>query len=49
MQGHQVVRHGRSAARSMGARRQSPQAIEVVTGDLSTMWGARGVAEQSIA
>jgi NAD(P)-dependent dehydrogenase (short-subunit alcohol dehydrogenase family) len=37
--GHQVVLHGRSPARSTGARRQLPQAMAVVTGDLSTVRG----------
>jgi NAD(P)-dependent dehydrogenase (short-subunit alcohol dehydrogenase family) len=45
-QGHQVVLHGRSAARSRDAHHQLPQALEVVTGDLSTVRGAREVAEQ---
>jgi NAD(P)-dependent dehydrogenase (short-subunit alcohol dehydrogenase family) len=45
-QGHQVVLHGRSATRSTDARRQLPQALEVVTGDLSTVRGAREFAEQ---
>ncbi|MGC1353665.1 MAG: SDR family NAD(P)-dependent oxidoreductase, partial [Xanthobacteraceae bacterium] len=45
-QGHQVVLHGRSAARSADARDQLPEALEVVTGDLSTVRGARTVAEQ---
>jgi NAD(P)-dependent dehydrogenase (short-subunit alcohol dehydrogenase family) len=45
-QDHQVVLHGRSAARSTDARRQLPQALEIVTGDLSTVRGAREVAEQ---
>jgi NAD(P)-dependent dehydrogenase (short-subunit alcohol dehydrogenase family) len=45
-QGHQVVLHGRSAARSADARHQLPEALEVVTGDLSTVRGARTVAEQ---
>jgi NAD(P)-dependent dehydrogenase (short-subunit alcohol dehydrogenase family) len=45
-QGHQVVLHGRSATRSTDARRQLSQALEVVTGDLSTVQGAREVAEQ---
>jgi NAD(P)-dependent dehydrogenase (short-subunit alcohol dehydrogenase family) len=44
--GHKVVLHGRSEARSADARRQLPQALEVVTGDLSTVRGAREVAEQ---
>jgi NAD(P)-dependent dehydrogenase (short-subunit alcohol dehydrogenase family) len=45
-QGHQVVLHGRSGARSRDAHQQLPQALEVVTGDLSTVRGAREVAEQ---
>ena len=45
-QGHEVVLHGRSAARSTDARRQLPQALEIVTGDLSTVRGAREVAGQ---
>jgi NAD(P)-dependent dehydrogenase (short-subunit alcohol dehydrogenase family) len=45
-QGHEVVLHGRSAARSADARRELPQALDVVTGDLSTVRGAREVAEQ---
>ena len=45
-QGHQVVLHGRSAARSADARRQLPQALDVVTGDLTTVRGMREVAEQ---
>jgi NADP-dependent 3-hydroxy acid dehydrogenase YdfG len=44
--GHKVVLHGRSEARSADARRQLPQALEVVTGDLSTVRGSREVAEQ---
>jgi NAD(P)-dependent dehydrogenase (short-subunit alcohol dehydrogenase family) len=45
-QGHQVVLHGRNAARSADARRELPQVLEVVTGDLSTVRGAREVAGQ---
>src|SRR5271154_511848 len=45
-QGHQVVLHGRSAARSADARRQLPKALDVVTGDLATVPGMREVAEQ---
>jgi len=45
-QGHQVVLHGRGTARSADARRQLPQALEVVTGDLATVRGMREVAEQ---
>src|ERR1700729_428853 len=44
--GHKVVLHGRSEARSADARRELPQALEVVTGDLSTVRGMREVAEQ---
>jgi NAD(P)-dependent dehydrogenase (short-subunit alcohol dehydrogenase family) len=45
-QGHQVVLHGRSAARSADARRQLPKALDVVTGDLNTVRGMREVADQ---
>ena len=45
-QGHSVVLHGRTMARSEDARRELPQAEAVVTGDLSTVQGARQVAEQ---
>ncbi len=45
-QGHHVVLHGRDAARSAAALRKLPQAMEVVTGDLATVRGARAVAEQ---
>jgi NAD(P)-dependent dehydrogenase (short-subunit alcohol dehydrogenase family) len=45
-QGHHVVLHGRSAARSADARDQLPQALAVVTGNLSTVREARKVAEQ---
>jgi NAD(P)-dependent dehydrogenase (short-subunit alcohol dehydrogenase family) len=45
-QGHQVVLHGRDEARSSYARQQLPQALGVVTGDVSTVRGARQVAEQ---
>ena len=45
-QGHEVVLHGRTAARSADARRELTQALDVVTGDLSTVRGAREVAEQ---
>jgi NAD(P)-dependent dehydrogenase (short-subunit alcohol dehydrogenase family) len=44
--GHDVVLHGRSEARSADAHREFPQALAVVTGDLSTVRGAREVAEQ---
>ena len=45
-QGHAVVLHGRSKARSADAGRALPQAEAVVTGDLSTVRGARDAAEQ---
>ena len=45
-QGHQVVLHGRTAARSADARRELTHALDVVTGDLATVRGAREVAEQ---
>ena len=45
-EGHEVVLHGRTAARSADARRELTQALDVVTGDLSTVRGAREVAEQ---
>jgi NAD(P)-dependent dehydrogenase (short-subunit alcohol dehydrogenase family) len=45
-QGHQVVLHGRNNARSADAREQLPQALDVVTGDVSTVGGAREVADQ---
>ena len=45
-QGHSVVLHGRSEARSADVRRELPQAAAVVTGDLSTVRGTRDVAEQ---
>jgi len=45
-QGHEVVLHGRTAARSADARRELTQALDVVTGDLSTVRGAREIADQ---
>ena len=45
-QGHEVVLHGRTAARSADARRELTKALDVVTGDLATVRGAREVAEQ---
>lgn len=45
-QGHQVVLHARSEARADDARRALPQAEAVVVGDLSSIAGARHVAEQ---
>jgi NAD(P)-dependent dehydrogenase (short-subunit alcohol dehydrogenase family) len=45
-EGHQVVLHGRNAARSEDARRQLPQALAVVTGDLASVRGTCGVADE---
>ena len=45
-QGHSVVLHGRTKAKSEDVRRGLPQAEAVVTGDLSTVRGTRDVAEQ---
>ena len=45
-QGHRVVLHGRNDDRCEDARRALPQADAVVVGDLSTVRGARDVAEQ---
>lgn len=45
-QGHSVVLHARSADRAADARRALPGAEAVVVGDLSTIAGARSVAEQ---
>jgi len=45
-QGHSVVLHGRTMAKTEEAQRELPQAEAVVTGDLSTVQGARYVAEQ---
>jgi NAD(P)-dependent dehydrogenase (short-subunit alcohol dehydrogenase family) len=46
-QGHGVVLHARNAARADDARRALPKAEAVVVGDLSTVAGARSVAEQA--
>lgn len=45
-QGHRVVLHARNDERREDARRALPQADAVVVGDLSTVHGARRVAEQ---
>jgi NAD(P)-dependent dehydrogenase (short-subunit alcohol dehydrogenase family) len=45
-QGHRVVLHARNDERREDARRALPQADAVVVGDLSTIRGARHVAEQ---
>ena len=46
-QGHQVVLHGRNAARAEAARRALPQAEAVVEGDVISIAGTRQVAEQA--
>ena len=45
-QGHDVVLHGRNDNRSRDALAAAPQAQGAVTGDLSTITGARTVADQ---
>ena len=45
-QQHQVVLHARSPARAADTRRGLPAAEAVVVGDVSTIAGARSVAEQ---
>src|SRR5919199_4948115 len=45
-QGHRVVLHARNDARREDTRRALPQADAIVVGDLSTVRGARSVAEQ---
>src|SRR3954447_15423881 len=45
-QGHRVVLHARNDARREDTRRALPQANAVVVGDLSTVRGARSVADQ---
>src|ERR1700723_2929077 len=45
-QGHRVVLHARNAARADDAKRALPTAQAIVTGDLETIAGARGVAAQ---
>jgi NAD(P)-dependent dehydrogenase (short-subunit alcohol dehydrogenase family) len=46
-QGHRVVLHARNQARADETRRALPQAEAVVVGDLSSLAGARSVAEQA--
>ncbi|WP_088345018.1 MULTISPECIES: SDR family NAD(P)-dependent oxidoreductase [Rhodomicrobium] len=46
-QGHRIVLHARNAARAQDARRALPAAEAVVEGDVSTISGARRVAEQA--
>jgi NAD(P)-dependent dehydrogenase (short-subunit alcohol dehydrogenase family) len=45
-QGHRVVLHARNQARADEARRALPQAEAVVLGDLSSVAGARSVADE---
>jgi NAD(P)-dependent dehydrogenase (short-subunit alcohol dehydrogenase family) len=45
-QGHEVVLHARNSTRANDARRALPQARAVVEGDVSSIAGARSVAEQ---
>ncbi len=45
-QGHQVVLHGRNAGRSRDALAAAAGALGVVSGDLSTIAGARTVADE---
>ena len=46
-QGHDVVVHGRNEGRSREALAAAPGARGVVSGDLSTITGARTVAEEA--
>jgi NAD(P)-dependent dehydrogenase (short-subunit alcohol dehydrogenase family) len=46
-QGHQVVLHARNAERAEDARQALPLADAVVTGDVTTIAGAKTVAEQA--
>jgi NAD(P)-dependent dehydrogenase (short-subunit alcohol dehydrogenase family) len=45
-QGHEVVLHGRNDSRSRDALAAAPGARAAVTGDLSTIAGARTVADR---
>jgi NAD(P)-dependent dehydrogenase (short-subunit alcohol dehydrogenase family) len=45
-QAHQVVLHSRNQTRADDAQRVLPEALAVVVGDLSTVAGARSVADQ---
>jgi NAD(P)-dependent dehydrogenase (short-subunit alcohol dehydrogenase family) len=45
-QGHQVVLHARNPTRADDTRRALPQTKAIVVGDLSTIAGAREIAEQ---
>jgi NAD(P)-dependent dehydrogenase (short-subunit alcohol dehydrogenase family) len=46
-QGNQVVLHARNAERAKEARQALPQADAVVIGDVTTIAGAKSVAEQA--
>ena len=46
-QGHRVVLHARNQSRADDARRALPQAEAVVLGDLSSVAGARSVADEA--
>jgi NAD(P)-dependent dehydrogenase (short-subunit alcohol dehydrogenase family) len=46
-QGHRVVLHARNADRAADARQALPQADAVVAGDVSTIAGAKSVAQQA--
>jgi len=46
-QGHRVVLHARNPARADETRRALPQAEAVVVGDLASVAGARGVADEA--
>ena len=45
-QGHEIVLHGRNEARRRDALTAAPKAKGAVSGDLSTVAGARSVADQ---
>lgn len=45
-QGHQVTLHARNELRAFDAQRELPEVEDIVVGDLSTIDGAKGVAEQ---
>ena len=46
-QGHRVVLHARNQVRAETSRRALPETADVVVGDLSSIAGARSVAEQA--
>jgi NAD(P)-dependent dehydrogenase (short-subunit alcohol dehydrogenase family) len=47
--GHEVYLHGRNGQRSRDARAAAPRAAGVVTGDFSTLAGARAMADEANA